>query len=94
MAIDEYLTGANHSFWRRDAAVDVHFDPDADPVETRRAAVVCLDPEARACSFDEVELSWDVRVACDEAKRCLRCDYGKSAAPAMETEGDVTSCRS
>ena len=94
VAIDEYLTGANHSFWRRDAAVDVHFDPDADPVETRRAAVVCLDPEARACSFDEVELSWDVRVACDEAKRCLRCDYGKSAAPAMETEGDVTSCRS
>jgi NADH-quinone oxidoreductase subunit F len=94
VAIDEYLTGASHAFWRRDAALDVYFDPDGDPVETRRAVVVCLDPEARACSFDEVELSWDMRVACDEAKRCLRCDYGKSAAPAVEIEGDVTSCRS
>ena len=33
-AIDKYLTGANHAFWRRDIAVDVFFDPDADPVDT------------------------------------------------------------
>jgi hypothetical protein len=55
----------------------VFFDPDADPTTTPRAAVVCLDPAARACTFDEVELSWDLDTACAEARRCLRCDYGK-----------------
>jgi NADH-quinone oxidoreductase subunit F len=83
VAIDKYLTGEEHAFWRQDAAVDTFFDPDADPVDTPRAAVVCLDPEARACTFDEVELSWDLETACAEAKRCLRCDYGKIPA---ETE--------
>ncbi len=82
VAIDRYLTGADHAFWRRDVAVDVHFDPDADPVATPRAAVVCLDPLARACTFDEVELSWGLETACREAKRCLRCDYGKMPVPA------------
>jgi NADH-quinone oxidoreductase subunit F len=76
-SIDEYLTGVNHAFWRRDIAVDVFFDPDADPVETPRAAVDCLDPKVRACSFSEVELPWDMEIALAEAKRCLRCDYGK-----------------
>ena len=98
VAIDKYLTGADHAFWRRDIAVDMFFDPDADPVDTPRAAVVCLDPEARACTFDEVELSWNLETACAEAKRCLRCDYGKipaepataSAAPAAaDAQGDV-----
>jgi NADH-quinone oxidoreductase subunit F len=77
VGIDQYLTGANHAFWRRDIAVDVYFDPDAEPTRTPRAAVVCLDPAARACTFDEVELSWDLETACVEAQRCLRCDYGK-----------------
>jgi NADH-quinone oxidoreductase subunit F len=84
VAIDESLTGANHAFWRRDIAVEVFFDPDADPVTTPRAAVVCLDPAARACTFDEVELSWNLATASAEAKRCLRCDYGKIPA-----NGDV-----
>ena len=86
VAIDQYITGANHAFWRKDIAVDVYFDPDADPVATPRAAVVCLDPEARACTFDEVELSWNLDTACAEAKRCLRCDYGKIPVAAAETE--------
>jgi NADH-quinone oxidoreductase subunit F len=91
VAIDQRLTGANHAFWRREIAVDVYFDPDADPVETPRAAVVCLDPEARACTFDEVELSWSLDTACAEAKRCLRCDYGKVpvAAAASGADADV-----
>ncbi len=87
VAIDQYLTGANHAFWRRDVAVDVWFDPDADPVTTARAAVVCLDPEARACTFDEVELSWNLDTACAEAKRCLRCDYGKIPVAAARGVG-------
>jgi NADH-quinone oxidoreductase subunit F len=72
-----YLTGVNHAFWRRDIPVDVYFDADADPVETPRAVVDCLDPSIRACSFSEVELPWEMEVALAEAKRCLRCDYGK-----------------
>ncbi len=98
VSIDKYLTGEEHAFWRRDLAVDTFFDPDADPTETPRAAVVCLDAEARACTFDEVELSWDLQTACAEAKRCLRCDYGKIpaepelvgvAAADSDTQGDV-----
>jgi hypothetical protein len=37
----------------------------------------------RVGSFDEVELSWAAEVAVAEARRCLRCDYGKTCA---ETE--------
>jgi NADH-quinone oxidoreductase subunit F len=86
VAIDEYLTGADHAFWRRDVAVDTAFDPDADPVETPRAAIDCLDPSVRACSFSEVELPWDVEVALAEARRCLRCDYGKVPAETAVTK--------
>ncbi len=91
VAIDKYLTGEDHAFWRRDLAVDVSFDPDADPVATPRAAVMCLEPEARACTFDEVELSWDLETACGEAKRCLRCDYGKVPAAAAAGTGPTTA---
>jgi NADH-quinone oxidoreductase subunit F len=89
VGIDQYLTGANHAFWRRDRAVDVYFDPGADPVPTPRAAVVCLDPQARACTFDEVELSWSAETACAEAKRCLRCDYGKTPPDTVYLQGEV-----
>jgi NADH-quinone oxidoreductase subunit F len=96
VSIDKYLTGANHAFWRRDVQVDAYFDPDADPVDTLRAAVECLDPRARACTFDEVELSWSMDTACAEAKRCLRCDYGKAPVRVGVTavEGEVDRCRS
>jgi NADH-quinone oxidoreductase subunit F len=88
VSIDKYLTGQEHAFWRREVAVDTFFDPEADPVNTGRAAVSCLEPEARACTFDEVELPWDLETACGEAKRCLRCDYGKiPAEPAMVGAG-------
>ncbi len=91
VAIDQLLTGANHAFWRREIAVDVFFDPDADPAATPRAAVVCLDPEARACTFAEVELSWNLDTACAEAKRCLRCDYGKIPVGAATAGAEATT---
>ncbi|MCL5733969.1 MAG: FAD-dependent oxidoreductase [Actinobacteria bacterium] len=87
--IDQYLTGANHAFWRSDVAIDVFFDPEADPAMTPRAAVEFLDPERRAHTFDEVELSWNLETACAEARRCLRCDYGKLPAKAVDIQGDV-----
>ena len=83
VSIDELLSGANHAFWRRDVAVDTAFDPDADPDETPRADVPVVAASMRVGSFDEVELSWAAEVAVAEARRCLRCDYGKTCA---ETE--------
>ena len=83
VAIDEHLTGANHAFWRRDVEVDTAFDPDADPVETPRAGVPVVAANVRVGGFDEVELSWATETAVAEARRCLRCDYGKTCA---ETE--------
>jgi NADH-quinone oxidoreductase subunit F len=89
VAMDAHLTGANHAFWRHDIPVDVFFDPDADPTTTPRAAVFCLDPGLRACTFDEVELSWSLETALAEAKRCLRCDFGKVPVTAVDTQEEV-----
>jgi NADH-quinone oxidoreductase subunit F len=75
--IDEFLTGANHAFWRRDIEPPTFFDPDLDPVEMPRHEVEELPVAARVSNFDEVELNWAAEVAVAEARRCLRCDYGK-----------------
>jgi len=75
--IDELLTGANHAFWRRDIEPPTSFDPDADPVPVERHTIEELPVAQRVKSFDEVELGWAAEVALAEAKRCLRCDYGK-----------------
>ena len=80
VSIDELLSGANHAFWRRDVEVDTAFDPDADPLETPRAGVPELAANVRVGGFDEVELSWAAETAVAEARRCLRCDYGKTCA--------------
>jgi NADH-quinone oxidoreductase subunit F len=76
-AMDEYLTGANHAFWRRDVEPPTVFDPDADPEPVERHRIEELAVDARVTNFDEVELGWAAEVAIAEAKRCLRCDYGK-----------------
>jgi NADH-quinone oxidoreductase subunit F len=76
--IDEMLTGENHAFWRRHPALDTYFDPDADPVGYPRAGIPVLQPRQRNRNFQEVELSWSAAVALREARRCLRCDYGKN----------------
>jgi NADH-quinone oxidoreductase subunit F len=76
-SMDEFLTGANHAFWRRDVEPPTFFDPDADPVLVERHTVEELPAAQRVTNFDEIELSWAAQVAVAEAKRCLRCDYGK-----------------
>ncbi|MFP4067399.1 MAG: NADH-ubiquinone oxidoreductase-F iron-sulfur binding region domain-containing protein [Spirochaetaceae bacterium] len=78
--IDLYLTGENHAFWRAEKPVDTEFDPDADPLPYDREAIETVPTERRRHNFCEVELPWSEAVAVRQAKRCLRCDYGKTPA--------------
>jgi len=82
--IDQFLTGANHAFWRRDIEPPTFFDPDADPQLVDRHAVQELPVADRITNFDEVEISWAAEVALAEARRCLRCDYGKYSLVSKE----------
>ncbi|QSH42560.1 FAD-dependent oxidoreductase [Lentisphaerota bacterium] len=79
VGIDEFLTGENHAFWRNEADLDTYFDPDADPVPYPREKQPLMSVERRRNNFDEVEKSWSEAVAVRQAKRCLRCDYGKQS---------------
>ncbi|MFP4369382.1 MAG: NADH-quinone oxidoreductase subunit NuoF [Candidatus Kapaibacterium sp.] len=78
VGMDEYLTGENHAFWRKDKQLDVPYDPDADPVPYPRRKMVVLSVDRRKNNFDEVEQAWTEAEAVRQAKRCLRCDYGKN----------------
>ncbi|MFA6599962.1 MAG: NADH-quinone oxidoreductase subunit NuoF [Candidatus Omnitrophota bacterium] len=78
--MDESLTGANHAFWRKEQEVQTEFDPDADPVPYPREKIRSIDLERRRSNFDEVEQPWAEGVAVRQAKRCLRCDYGKQVS--------------
>jgi hypothetical protein len=73
--IDEFLTGESHAFWRTEKDVDTFFDPDAEPVAYGRAGAKRLAAQKRKGNFREVELAWDAKTACHEARRCLRCDF-------------------
>ena len=76
--IDKYLTGESHAFWRADKAISTSFDPDAEPVMTARDRLPVIGDAKRTSSFDEVEICWTEDIALGQAKRCLRCDYGKT----------------
>jgi NADH-quinone oxidoreductase subunit F len=77
VSIDRLLSGENHAFWRRVRPVNTAFDPDAEPVMTQRATIPCLTAHERVKGFAEVEQSWTSPTALKEARRCLRCDFGK-----------------
>ncbi len=77
VGIDEFFTGSNHAFWRKEKKVDTFFDPDADPIMLPRQKISLLSAERRKNSFDEVEQVWVESEAVRQAQRCLRCDYGK-----------------
>jgi NADH-quinone oxidoreductase subunit F len=78
VGIDRYLTGEKHAFWRGDKLVQTSFDPDSDPAPFARDKQPAISAERRKNNFDEVEESWTADVALCQAKRCLRCDYGKT----------------
>ena len=77
VGMDEFLTGEQHAFWREEKELDTCFDPEADPVPYPREKQPLISIDKRCSSFDEVEQSWSEAVAVRQAKRCLRCDYGK-----------------
>jgi NADH-quinone oxidoreductase subunit F len=77
VGIDKFLTGDIHEFWRKEKVLDTYFDPDADPEPYPRKQMRTLDAERRKHNFDEVEQVWAEGESIRQAKRCLRCDYGK-----------------
>ncbi|HPU96992.1 MAG TPA: FAD-dependent oxidoreductase, partial [Candidatus Hydrogenedentes bacterium] len=77
VGIDYYLTGAFHAFWREDKPIEVPFDPALPPSKEPRAKLPTIPVERRVHSFEEVEHCWEAPVALRQAKRCLRCEYGK-----------------
>ncbi|MCC6123659.1 MAG: FAD-dependent oxidoreductase [Pirellulales bacterium] len=84
VGIDMYLSGANHAFWREDKPIDTAFDPDAEPFEAPREKLNLIPVDRRKFNFNEVEMPWSENVATRQAKRCLRCDYGKRGVVMIE----------
>jgi len=77
VGIDSFLTGETHAFWRREAVIQTAFDPDDDPAPHAREKQPVLPLEKRTNNFSEVEQCWTEDVTICQAKRCLRCDFGK-----------------
>jgi len=80
IGIDTYLAGESHAFWRTNKEVQTSFDPDADPVPFAREKPPVIAVDRRRNNFDEVEQGWTEGVALRQARRCLRCDYGKTVS--------------
>ncbi len=78
VGIDRMLTGADHAFWRGYPDVPTDYDPDADPVPYPREDLNLIALDRRKNNFDEVEQPWNEATARRQARRCLRCDYGKT----------------
>ncbi len=77
VAMDAVLTGAPHAFWRGYRDQGAGFDPDADPLNYAREKLPTIAVEKRRHNFSEVEQPWTEAAAVRQARRCLRCDYGK-----------------
>ncbi|NLG35084.1 MAG: FAD-dependent oxidoreductase [Lentisphaerae bacterium] len=78
VGIDALLTGEAHAFWRGYPDIPTDYDPDADPVPYPRDDLNLIALERRRNNFDEVEQPWNEATAQRQARRCLRCDYGKT----------------
>jgi NADH-quinone oxidoreductase subunit F len=87
--IDSLLTGEQHGFWRGYEDQGAHFDPDAEPLTYAREKLPTISVEKRCHNFNEVEQPWSEAVALRQAKRCLRCDYGKQPCVSNEVELEV-----
>ncbi len=79
VGIDQFLTGETHAFWQAEKENTTDYDPDEDPVPYPREQLRMMPASKRNNNFDEVEQSWNETEAVRQARRCLRCDYGKTA---------------
>ncbi len=86
VAMDAYLTGTPHAFWRVYRTPATGFDPSGDPSRDPREKLATIPVEKRRHNFTEVEQPWTEPTAIRQAKRCLRCDYGKKTAADQEKE--------
>ncbi len=77
VAIDTMFTTDEHAFWRGYKDSGAEFDPNAEPVSYGREKLATIGLEKRRRNFTEVEQPWNESTAVRQAKRCLRCDYGK-----------------
>ncbi|MDF1569733.1 MAG: NADH-ubiquinone oxidoreductase-F iron-sulfur binding region domain-containing protein, partial [Spirochaetaceae bacterium] len=86
VSIDAALNGGEErAFWRWEVENDTDYDPDADPTPYPREKMRVLPHDRRKHNFDEVEQPWAESVARRQARRCLRCDYGKKVRMKEET---------
>lgn len=85
VAIDTMLSGETHAFWRGYQDRGASFDPNADPVPYAREHLPTIALEKRRQNFTEVEQPWNETTAIRQAKRCLRCDYGKQPCECENT---------
>jgi NADH-quinone oxidoreductase subunit F len=86
VVIDTMLSGSEHAFWRGYQDSGASFDPAADPVVYARERLHTISLEKRRQNFTEVEQPWNESTAVRQAKRCLRCDYGKQPCDHAGTE--------
>ncbi|MFO7938002.1 MAG: NADH-ubiquinone oxidoreductase-F iron-sulfur binding region domain-containing protein [Kiritimatiellia bacterium] len=77
VAMDERMSDESHAFWRGYCDHGVDFDPDAEPLNYAREKLPTIAVDKRRHNFNEVEQPWNESVAVRQARRCLRCDYGK-----------------
>ncbi|MFP4014639.1 MAG: NADH-quinone oxidoreductase subunit NuoF [Chitinispirillaceae bacterium] len=80
VGIDMFFTKESHAFWREEREVHTSYDPDSEPAPYPREKLHLIAVDRRRNNFDEVEMAWNESVTVRQAKRCLRCDYGKTPA--------------
>jgi NADPH-dependent glutamate synthase beta subunit-like oxidoreductase len=76
MAVDAYLQDGHPQSkkdWLAYASVELEYNME-EYAKAERPEMPVRAPLKRARTFDEVELGFGEHVACEEAKRCLRCD--------------------
>jgi NADH-quinone oxidoreductase subunit F len=81
VAIDRYLTGADHRQypWRQRRRSPVPYDTTVEPVVAPMLSTEFLPVSVRRRSFAEVQVAIDPKTAIKEAQRCLRCDFREGA---------------
>ena len=76
MAVDEYLQDGrpeSKAEWLAYHEVELTHNLE-DYADAKRPEMPTQAPKKRIKSFCEIEQGFEENVACEEAKRCLRCD--------------------